>query len=76
MHGLETIIALNQREQEAHDNYTFRDECREVVALYGDQMDLTAVERYALEMARRLLTLRAEGMLAWDDTPIFTPYKR
>lgn len=81
MHSLETIIRRNQTAQAAHDKAvpepavagTFTEELQDHVALYKDTPGLTDLERFALDMAQRLLKLSAMPPVAramfWDDTP-------
>lgn len=91
MHSLETIIRRNQTAQAAHDKAvpepavagTFTEELQDHVALYKDTPGLTDLERFALDMAQRLLVIQQRAQLAswgqfnmnqftWDDTPHYT----
>ena len=66
MHGLDTIIALNRRQQAAHDArnptstnpaHTFVDELRDTCDLYHGGRQLTPVEKQVQRYAEILLAM-------------------
>lgn len=82
MHGLNEIIARNQDAQNQHDKLvtvdapegTFTRELQEHVDLYQSQIaagrQLSDVELFALECAKRLLVISAVPAV-WNDHPFY-----
>ena len=77
MHGLNEIVAMNARKpnalpdsgQKLHDEPTYAEELVNFVKLWEGHAE-SDVERFALEMAKRLLILKAAPN-AWNDKPYY-----